>query len=194
MRKGCLSDGWFKLPGLTWSSKRQKEQLYSVTPVMVGREVQSLLLTCSVGSELFLGKVSQTSQERGSKTCLFPSWCSFLLITPAFLLNPLAYVLRTNDALNQWFPCMAFGRFISSLMCTPSSWEGLSQPSLLLSLCCCTFLVIESSLLPVSWGFEFPTFMSLPYALAFLFNVTVECWHLGWSLIFGVKYGDSSNR
>lgn len=106
----------------------------------------------------------------------------------------LCVTYKPNDALSQWFPCMAFGRFISSLMCSPSSWEGLSQPSLLLSLCCCTFLVIESSLLPVSWGFEFPTFMSLPHALAFLFNVTVECWHLGWSLIFGVKYGDSSNR
>lgn len=59
--------------------------------------------------------------------------------------------------------------------------------------CAACFLVMESSLLPASWGFEFPTFMALSHALAFLLNVTVVCWHLGCSLIFRVKHGDSSN-
>lgn len=144
--------------GWPWAQREEKEQFYSVTPAMVGREVQSLLLTCSAGSELlYLGKVSQASQEsqiRGSKNCQFLSWCSFLLITPAFPLNHLAYVCtvtwEANDALNQWFPYMAFGRFISSLMCSPSSWQGPSQPYPILSLYCCTFLVIDSSLLPAS--------------------------------------------
>lgn len=73
---------------------------------MVGREVLSLLLACSAGSELlYMGKVSQASQESqitGSKNCPFPSWCSFLLITPAFPLSHLPYactVLHRNQTM-----------------------------------------------------------------------------------------------
>lgn len=105
----------------------------------------------------------------------------------------LCYV-KTNTALNQWFPCMAFGRFISSLMCSPSICEGQSQPFLLLSLCCCTFLVIESNPLPVLGGLTSSPSHHYLMPLHFYLMWTVVCWHLGCSLIFTVKYCDSSNR
>lgn len=123
--------------------------------------------------------VRQARKIRGATNCQFPSWCSLLLITPAFPLNHLAMCalgyVRTDPAFNQWFPCMAFGRFISSLMCSPSSWEGQSQPSLLLSLCCCPFLVIEPSLMPVLGGLTSPPSHHYLMPLHFCLTWTVVC-------------------
>lgn len=102
--------------------------------------------------------------------------------------------IKTNNASNQWFHCMALGRFISPLTCSPSSWEGQSQPSLLHSLCCCTFLVIQSSLLPVLGDLTSPPSQHYLMPLHFYLMWTVVCWHLSCSLIFTVKHCDSSNR
>lgn len=171
--------GDLSFTGLTLSSKRLKEQFYSVTPVMVGRGVQSLLLACSAGSELlYLGKVSQASQEsqiRGVTNCQFPSWCSCLLIPPAFPLNHLAYVctvLRKNE---HCFESMVslhgiwkiyFLSYVFSLYLWGSK-PAFPTPLTVLLHFSCNWVQSPAC----SWGFDFLTFTSLSHALAFLLNV-----------------------
>lgn len=186
-----------------WAQKEEKEQFYSVTPVMVGREVQSLLVTCSAGFELlYLGKVSQASQEsqiRGSKNCQFLSWCSFLLITPAFPLNHLAYVctvlcekqmmLWINDFhswhLEDLYPLLCVLPLLGKVQASLTSSSHCAT-ALFLSLIPVSFLLLRVSTSPPSPHYLMP--------IRFYLMWTFVCWHLGCSIINAMKHCDSSNR